>query len=79
MGRAGVSRPQASGLSLRILLEIGSSFVVKIHQIGTKVEIVAREGGFFYGFAEQNPAAFLGGGLKLTLQQVGVLFCFVAT
>ena len=51
----GVTRPQASGLSLRILLKISSSLVVKIHQIGTKVEIVAREGGFFYGFAEQNP------------------------
>ena len=78
MGRVGVTRPQASGLSLRILLKISSSLVVKIHQIGTKVEIVAREGGFFYGFAEQNPAAFLGGGLKLPLRQVGVLFCFVA-
>ena len=74
----GVTRPQASGLSLRILLKISSSLVVKIHQIGTKVEIVAREGGFFYGFAEQNPAAFLGGGLKLPLRQVGVLFCFLA-
>ena len=42
------------------------------------MEIVARMGGFFYGFAEQNPAAFLGVGLKLPLRQVGVLFCFVA-
>ena len=42
------------------------------------MEIVARMGGFFYGFAKQNPAAFLGGGLKLPLRQVGVLFRFVA-
>ena len=31
VGRVGVARPQASGLSLRILLKISSSLVVKIH------------------------------------------------
>ena len=60
------------------MLENGSSLVVKSHQIGTKTEIVAPWGDFFYGFAEQNPALFLGGGLKLPPRQVGVLFCFLA-
>ncbi len=31
MGRAGVTRPQASGLSLGIFSEIGSDFGVKSH------------------------------------------------
>ena len=33
---------------------------------------------FFYGFAKQNPGLFLGGGLKLSLRQVGVFFVFIA-
>lgn len=46
-GRAsGCVRPQALGLSLRssaFTLEIGSSFGVKYHQFGTKMEIVAQK------------------------------------
>jgi hypothetical protein len=42
------------------LLEIGSSFVVKMSQNCTELEIVAREGGFFFGFAEQIPNVFRG-------------------
>ena len=58
VGRAGVSRPQASGLSLGILLEIGSSFVIERCQKETFLEIVAREGGFFFGCAERRPRIF---------------------
>ncbi|RWZ78151.1 MAG: hypothetical protein EOT05_00010 [Candidatus Microsaccharimonas sossegonensis] len=44
------------------------------HQTGTKTEIVAREGGFFFGFAEQNPVLFLGGDLKLLGRKADFLF-----
>ena len=50
VGRARAYSRRRQGWALAILLEIGSSFVVHSHQIGTKTEIVAREGGFFYGF-----------------------------
>ena len=40
-GRVPALLAQASGLSLRASLEIGSSFGVKCHHIGTKTEIVA--------------------------------------
>ena len=43
-GRVPALLAQASGLSLRASLEIGSSFGVKCHQIGTKTEIVAHSG-----------------------------------
>ena len=46
-GRVPALLAQASGLSLRASLEIGSSFGVKCHQIGTKTEIVALWGDFF--------------------------------
>ena len=46
-GRVPALLAQASGLSLRASLEIGSSFGVKCHQIGTKTEIVAQWGDFF--------------------------------
>ncbi len=46
-GRVPALLAQASGLSLRASLEIGSSFGVKRHQIGTKTEIVALWGDFF--------------------------------
>lgn len=46
-GRVPALLAQASGLSLRASLEIGSSFGVKCHQIGTKMEIVALWGDFF--------------------------------
>jgi hypothetical protein len=46
---------QTAGLSSGILLEIGSSLVVDRHQKWTKSRIVARQGGFFFGFAEQKP------------------------
>jgi hypothetical protein len=39
---------------------MGSSFVVKMSQDCTKLEIVARKGGFFFGFAEQIPNVFRG-------------------
>jgi len=54
-GRSTARPCQATGLSLGILLEIGSSFVVDRHQKWTKSRIVARKGGFFFGFAEQKP------------------------
>ena len=47
VGRAGVTRPQASELSLRASLEIGSSFGIKCHQNGTFRDFVARMGDFF--------------------------------
>ena len=46
-GRVPALLAQASGLSLRASLEIGSSFGVKRHQVGTKSEIVALWGDFF--------------------------------
>ena len=49
------------GLASSIFLEMGSSFVVKLHQNLTKVGIVAHSGDFFFGFAEQNPDVFRGG------------------
>ena len=49
------------GLASNIFLEMGSSFVVKLHQNLTKVGIVAHSGDFFFGFAEQKPNVFRGG------------------
>ena len=46
-GRVPALLAQAAGLSLRASLEIGSSFGVKCHHFGTKLELVARTGGFF--------------------------------
>ena len=46
-GRVPALLAQASGLSLRASLEIGSSFGIKCHQIRTKTEIVALWGDFF--------------------------------
>jgi len=46
-GRVPALLAQASGLSSRASLEIGSSFGIKCHQIGTKTEIVALWGDFF--------------------------------
>ncbi len=42
-----------------------------LHQIGTNTEIVARTGGFFFGFAEQSPDV-LGG--RSSLGTVGCAF-----
>ena len=75
MGRAGVTRPQASGLSLGIFSEIGSDFGVKSHQIGTISEIAAHWGGFFSGGAQRLPAVFQGGDKKLPCLRHGS-FCF---
>ena len=52
---------QAAGLSLRASLETGSRQIVKLHQIDRGTGIVARQGGFFIGFAKQKPKVFLGG------------------
>ena len=46
-GRVPALLAQSSGLSLRASLEIGSSFGVKCHHIGTKTEIVALWGDNF--------------------------------
>ena len=54
-----------AGASLALRAKIGSSFGIQSHQIGTKTEIVAREGGFFFGRAERRPDVFLGGMKKL--------------
>ena len=57
-------REIASELSFSIsaiFFKIGSSEVVKLHQIETKVGIVAHWGDFFFGFAEQKPDVFRGG------------------
>ena len=42
------------------MLEIGSSFVVKMSQNCTRTEIVARKGGFFFGRAKRRPDVFRG-------------------
>jgi len=49
------------GLGSHLALETGSSFVVKLSQIRTFLELVAHSGGFFFGCAMQNPYVFLGG------------------
>ena len=66
-GRVPALLAQASGLSLRASLEIGSSFGVKCHQIGTKTEIVAHSGdeiseSSIFGAGEENrtPVSTLG-------------------
>ena len=46
-GRVPALLAQASGLSLRASLEIGSSFGIKCHQNGTFRDFVARMGDFF--------------------------------
>jgi len=60
LARAGAGAELGSGVPL----ELGSNFVVKLHQIRTKSQIRARNARFClgnYGFAEQNPSVFLGG------------------
>jgi len=49
--------PTGGGAWLAISLKIGSSLVVKIHQIGTRTEIVARMCRFFFSRAACPPHA----------------------
>jgi hypothetical protein len=51
---------QAAGLGSHFALETGSSFVVKLSQVRTFLELVAHSGGFFFGCAERKPDVFLG-------------------
>jgi hypothetical protein len=67
-------RPQASGLSLGIISEIGSDFSVKSHQNSTISEIAALWGGFFSGGAQRLPVRFQGGIGKLTRHKPRILY-----
>jgi len=46
---------QTAGFSSTLRTKIGSSEIVERYQNGTKLEIVARKGGFFFGGTECRP------------------------
>ena len=48
------------GACLALRAKMGSSGFVKSHQESIFSEIVAREGGFFFGCAERKPDVFRG-------------------
>jgi len=60
---------------------MSSSFRVESHHFGTKLELVALSGGFFFGHAERRPDVFLGGIGKLTRlkRRVFLFVCGVKT
>ena len=59
-GRSARLRALGGGACLALRAKMGSSGFVKSHQESIFSEIVAREGGFFFGRAERRPDVFRG-------------------